>query len=80
MGRIKSAMIKRTSKQLLEQNPEFADSFEKDKNALKGTALPSKHIRNKIAGYIARLIKQKKEENIKKETKEEIQEIKEDEE
>ena len=54
MGRIKSTMIKKAAKQLLEIDLPFNESFEKDKKIL-GNKLPSKPIRNKVAGYIARL-------------------------
>lgn len=80
MGRIKSTMIKRTSRQLLEQNKEFSNGFEQDKSMLRGTDLPSKRIRNKIAGYIARLVKQKETESAKKAQEPIASEISEDEE
>ena len=55
MGRIKSTLIKRTSRQLLSQEDiEFSEDFEKNKKIL-GNTMPSKKTRNKIAGYIARL-------------------------
>jgi ribosomal protein S17E len=60
MGRIKSALVKRTSRKLIENTSEsFDKSFEKNKKAL-GSHLPSKKIRNKIAGYIARIKKRTK--------------------
>ena len=58
MGRIKSTMIKKASRQLIAQNLPFSESFEKNKKVLKNS-MPSKPIRNKIAGYIARLMKVK---------------------
>ena len=55
MGRLKSTLIKRTSKQLIENSDEsFGKTFEENKKALGGI-LPSKKVRNKIAGYIARI-------------------------
>ena len=55
MGRIKSTLIKRTSRQLIENSSEsFGKTFEENKKAL-GSILPSKKMRNKIAGYIARI-------------------------
>ena len=55
MGRIKPTLVKRTSRQLIEQsNESFGKTFEENKKAL-GSTLPSKKMRNKIAGYIARL-------------------------
>jgi ribosomal protein S17E len=55
MGRIKSTVIKRTSRKLIENSDEsFGKTFEENKKAL-GSILPSKKVRNKIAGYIARI-------------------------
>ncbi len=55
MGRIKSTLIKRTSRQLIKKSDEsFGETFEVNKKALGGI-LPSKKMRNKIAGYIARI-------------------------
>jgi small subunit ribosomal protein S17e len=60
MGRIKSKLIKRTAKQLVEKTPEsFEKTFEENKKAL-GNILESKKTRNKIAGYIARIKKNTK--------------------
>lgn len=57
MGRIKSTMIKRTAKKLTQDDHKFNEDFEHNKKLLKGL-LPSKGIRNKVAGYIARLMRQ----------------------
>lgn len=54
MGRIKSALIKRTARNLLKEENKFTEEFNTDKNLL-GRSMPSKSLRNKIAGYIARL-------------------------
>ena len=55
MGRIKSKLIKRTSRQLIEKTDEsFGKTFEENKKAI-GSTLQSKKMRNKIAGYIARI-------------------------
>lgn len=60
MGRIKSTLIKRTSKQLVESSEDsFSKSFEDNKKAL-GRTLPSKKTRNKIAGYITRMKRNQK--------------------
>ena len=58
MGRIKSALVKRTSQKLFKEI-NFSEEFEKNKKIL-ADLLPSKRIRNKIAGYIARLKKREK--------------------
>ncbi len=60
MGRIKSSLIKTTAKNLLKEENAFTDSFEHNKRLL-ANYMPSKRIRNKIAGYIARLKKKEKE-------------------
>lgn len=64
MGRIKSTLIKKAARQLLEGEHEFTDKFDHDKKLL-GNTMPSKPMRNKIAGYIARLVRMKKEEQTK---------------
>ena len=61
MGRVKTALVKRTAKELM-KNYKFEDDFEKDKKILKGT-MESKRIRNMVAGYIKRL--QKRSEKTK---------------
>ncbi len=63
MGRIKLIMVKRAAKQLLAREHDFTDSFEHNKKLL-GNLMPSKPIRNKIAGYIARLIRAQKTKQI----------------
>ncbi len=59
MGRIKSALIKRTARSLLKEENKFSDKFDDDKKLL-GSSMPSKRLRNRIAGYVARLKKQEK--------------------
>jgi len=57
MGRIKSTLIKRTAEQLLEQTADsFSHKFEENKKILRDL-MPSKRIRNRVAGYIARIKK-----------------------
>jgi len=57
MGRIKTTLIKRTGRQLIEKEPElFSKDFEQNKKLLK-TTMPSKRMRNKIAGHITRIKK-----------------------
>ena len=53
MGRIKSKLIKRTGKSLLNEENSFTDDFNDNKNVLK-SLMPSKKIRNQVAGYITR--------------------------
>ena len=54
MGRIKIAMIKRTTKELMKKELVFSEHFNDNKKIL-GSTMPSKKVRNKIAGYIGRL-------------------------
>lgn len=55
MGKIKTRLIKRTGETLVENKEiEFTDKFEDNKKIL-GKTMPSKKIRNQIAGYIARM-------------------------
>ena len=62
MGKIKSKMIRRTTNNLIEKGVEFGENFEDNKKAL-GNSMPSKKIRNQIAGLAAKM---KKQERIKK--------------
>jgi len=58
MGRIKSTLVKRTAKQLIQKSPEsFGKTFEENKKALGNDTLPSKRIRNMVAGSITRMNK-----------------------
>ena len=61
MGRIKSALVKRTARNLLKEDNVFNENFEKNKKIL-ADMMPSKRLRNKIAGYISRLKRQEKQE------------------
>jgi len=56
MGRIKSKLVKRTAHALLKEENKFNDNFKKNKTLL-GNLMPSKKIRNQIAGYITRIKK-----------------------
>ena len=58
MGKIKSKSIKRSANMLIKKGIKFSDSFEKNKELL-GNALPSKKIRNQMAGFLTRLKKKK---------------------
>ncbi|MEK6792595.1 MAG: 30S ribosomal protein S17e [Nanoarchaeota archaeon] len=55
MGRIKQLMVKRASKELLTKDLVFGEHFTGNKIMLGSNTMPSKKIRNKVAGYIARL-------------------------
>jgi ribosomal protein S17E len=70
MGRIKSLMVKRAAQQMLSGENGFTSEFELNKKIL-GDTMPSKPIRNKIAGYIARLKKaQRANKTLKEKPKE----------
>ncbi len=61
MGRIKTTLIKRTTKKLLDKYPEkFKGDFEFNKKELVNVAeIRSKKLRNSIAGYLVRLVKRR---------------------
>jgi len=63
MGRIKTSLIKRVTMNLVkEHKDDLTDDFEKNKELIAGYVdLPSKKIRNVIAGYVTRLIKAKED-------------------
>ncbi|MBI2629674.1 30S ribosomal protein S17e [Candidatus Pacearchaeota archaeon] len=55
MGRIKSTLIKRTGAKLILES-KFTPDFEINKKIL-GATMPSKRIKNKVAGYITKKVK-----------------------
>lgn len=60
MGRIKTTLTKRTALKLFNSHKsEFTKDFDKNKVKVEEFAdIPSKKIRNIVAGYITRLVKQ----------------------
>jgi len=68
MGKIKTKLIKRTAEVLIEKDLNLDETFETNKKVL-GKEMPSKKVRNQIAGYMARLVrmKNKKQAEIDKE-------------
>ena len=60
MGRIKSTLVKRTGHNLLKEENNFSEDFNINKKLL-GNTMPSKKVRNKIAGYLSRLKVQARE-------------------
>ena len=60
MGKIKTKLIKRTALGLVKQGVDFNDNFEDNKTVL-GKSLPSKKIRNQVAGFLTRIKRQKQE-------------------
>lgn len=59
MGKIKLKLIRRTANALLGKGIGFNDNFEKNK-ILLGNTMPSKKIRNQIAGLLTQIKKQEK--------------------
>ena len=60
MGKIKSKLIKRSAKELVKRGIEFSHDFERNKKIL-GNTMPSKKIRNQIAGFLSRLNRKEKQ-------------------
>jgi small subunit ribosomal protein S17e len=68
MGRIKTILVKRVSKRLVnEHKEEFSEDYNKNKEVLKKyIKTESPKIRNVIAGYTVRLVKQSKQDKQKR--------------
>lgn len=64
MGRIRIKLVKRTGENLLKKNPDkFTSNFEANKKSLVEIAdIPSKKLRNVIAGYITKLIRKEQKQ------------------
>jgi len=74
MGRIKSLMIKKAALQLFEEAEGFTEDFENNKKLLKDT-MPSKSVRNKVAGGLVRLVRKKRQKESSEETGNENEEV-----
>jgi len=59
MGKIKSKLIKRTAQAFVDKEIEFTEDFERNKKIL-GNTMPSKKLRNQMAGYLTRYKKQER--------------------
>ena len=59
MGKIKSKLIRRTENSLSEKGIEFSEDFNENKKIL-GREMPSKKMRNQLAGFCSRKKKQEK--------------------
>ena len=59
MGKVRTVLIKKISKDLINKYPDvFTVDFETNKKLLdKYTEIDSKHLRNRISGYIVNLLK-----------------------
>ncbi|MEK6951994.1 MAG: 30S ribosomal protein S17e [Nanoarchaeota archaeon] len=62
MGRIKTTLVKRASKKVLKDNPDkFKNDFDSNKKIVdQYLDVPSKKLRNVIAGYVTRLVNKEK--------------------
>ncbi|MEK6839370.1 MAG: 30S ribosomal protein S17e [Nanoarchaeota archaeon] len=62
MGRIKTQLIKRTGRKLYTKHKErFSGDFNHNKGLVQELLVePNKKLRNIVAGYVTRLVKQKK--------------------
>ena len=65
MGKIKSRLVKRTANALIEKGIGFTEEFNRNKKVL-GSTMPSKKLRNQMAGYLSRLKKSKQTAQVKK--------------
>ncbi|MHA1725731.1 MAG: 30S ribosomal protein S17e [Promethearchaeota archaeon] len=65
MGKVRTLLIKRISKELVNNYPDvFTTDFERNKRLLdKYLEIDSKHLRNRISGYIVNLLKIKNKES-----------------
>ena len=66
MGKIKTRLIKRTAETLMKEDLNLSEDFSKNKKVL-GREMPSRKVRNQIAGYIARVKRREKEKQQKTE-------------
>lgn len=66
MGNIRQGFIKRVARELLDRYPnEFTADFEHNKRKVQElTNVTSKTIRNRIAGYLTKLVRMKQEGKI----------------
>ncbi|MBI2499718.1 30S ribosomal protein S17e [Candidatus Woesearchaeota archaeon] len=62
MGRIKTTLVKRASNKILKENPDkFKKDFDSNKRIVEQYLdIPSKKLRNVIAGYVTRLANKEK--------------------
>ena len=67
MGNIKPSFIKNVAIELVSRFPDaFSENFEKNKLMVeKLTTIKSKNTRNRVAGYIARIMEDRKKKNEK---------------
>lgn len=59
MGNIRTSFVKRLSRELIETHKgEFTTDFDENKKlVMEYSTVSTKHLRNKIAGYVTRLVR-----------------------
>ncbi len=65
MGKIKSKLVRRTATTLMKKGINFTDSFEDNKKMLGSDTMPSRKIRNQLAGLLAKIKTLEKREKAK---------------
>ncbi len=65
MGKVRTILIKNVSKELISKYPDvFTTDFEENKRLLdKYLEIDSKHLRNRISGYLVNILKIRNREN-----------------
>jgi len=65
MGKVRTILIKKVSKELISKYPDiFTTDFEENKRLLdKYLEIDSKHLRNRISGYLVNILKIRDREN-----------------
>lgn len=65
MGKVRTILIKNVSKELMSKYPDvFTTNFEENKILLdKYLEIDSKHLRNRISGYLVNILKIRNREN-----------------
>ncbi|MDD5331290.1 MAG: 30S ribosomal protein S17e [Candidatus Nanoarchaeia archaeon] len=64
MGRIKSNLVKKTGQQVIKTHKNvFSNDFDNNKKVLdKVSDIPSKKLRNVLAGYVVKLMKKREKD------------------
>ncbi len=77
MGKVRPRYIKNLARKLLELYPDkFTTDFEHNKKLVIELAdIPSKRVRNKVAGYITHLVRMRLEKEKAKEEEEVLEEV-----
>lgn len=58
MGNIRTSFVKRLSRELIETHNDFTTDFDENKKlVMEHSTVSTKHLRNKIAGYVTRLVR-----------------------